>query len=226
MATTPATMSRSSPAVTDHAARLRAQTAPLRAACRAHPFVTGLADGRLPPAVFARWVVQDWCYLLTYVEVLGAIAARAPTPEAAARWAALATFTRDEELALHRSYAARFALTAADLDGAAPWPATQAYTHFLRAAAARSYGHGVASVVPCGVGYVTLAAELAAGPTPADDRYADWIRTYADPAFAEAVGWMEAELDGAAGETPDLSDTYTRGAAHELAFWDQLWRGC
>ncbi|MFT5358621.1 MAG: thiaminase/transcriptional activator TenA [Polyangiales bacterium] len=215
----------SSLAVVDRAARLRESAAPLRAACRAHPFVRGIADGSLPPEVFARWVVQDWRYLLTYVEVLEQVAATAPSAAAGERWAELATFTRNEELALHRAYAARFDLTEADLDGAADAPATAAYTGFLRAQAQRSYGHGVASLVPCGVGYVTLATELAAGPPPAEPRYADWIHTYADPAFAEAVAWMEAELDGALGDDASLAATYLAGAEHELAFWDQLWQG-
>lgn len=185
----------------------------------------GIADGSLPPEVFARWVVQDWRYLLTYVHVLEQVAASAPGAAAKARWGELATFTRHEELALHRAYAARFDLSEADLDDAPDAPATAAYTGFLRQSAQRSYGHGVASLVPCGVGYVTLAAELAAGPLPADPRYADWIHTYADPAFAEAVAWMEAELDGIDGDDVALAETYAAGAAHELAFWDQLWRG-
>lgn len=221
MATTPVTTSPSSPAVAERrAARLRDRAAPLRAACRAHPFVRGIADGSLPPHVFARWVVQDWRYLLTYVDVLEQLADAAPS---ATRWRALASFTRDEELALHRAYAARFSLTAADLDGAIDAPATRAYTAFLREQTARGYALGVASIVPCGVGYTTLAAELAAGPRPADPRYATWIETYADPAFAEAVAWMEAELDALDADEDALAATYLAGAAHELAFWDQLW---
>lgn len=215
----------SSPAVVSRAARLRASAAPLRAACRAHPFVNGIADGSLPTEVFARWVVQDWRYLQTYVEVLDQVAATAPNSEAKERWTEMAMFTRSEELALHRTYAARFGLTQAHLDGAPDAPATAAYTGFLREQAHRSYGHGVASLVPCGVGYVTLATELAAEPLPTELRYADWIRTYADPAFAEAVTWMESELDSVLGDEAALAATYRAGAEHELAFWDQLWRG-
>ena len=207
------------------AERMRLAAAPLRAACRTHPFVLGIADGSLSPDVFCRWVVQDWRYLLTYVEVLERLAQCAPSAEAGQRWQELATFTANEELALHRTYAARFGLTDEALDGAEDAPATVAYTGFLRDRAAHSYGMGVASLVPCGVGYVTLAAELAKGPMPQDDRYADWIRTYADPAFADAVAWMESELDAAEGDEEALFSTYQEGAQHEFAFWDQLWTG-
>lgn len=222
---TQGTTSPSSPDVTEsRAARLRAATAELRAACRSHPFVRGLADGSLPPAVFARWIVQDWRYLQTYVEVLEAVADAAPTPAARQRWRETAALTRDEELDLHRAFAERFGLGAEDLDDAPDWPATAAYTAFLRTSAARSYACGVAALVPCGVGYVTLAQALAAGPPPADPRYVDWIRTYADPVFAEAVDWMESELD-AAGGGDEVDATYLEGARHELAFWEGLWRG-
>ena len=204
---------------------MRADASPLRAACRAHPFVTGIGDGSLPPDVFARWVVQDWRYLLTYVEVLERLAALAPRQDSAQRWQELATFTRSEELALHRAYAARFELTEKELDDATDAPATSAYTGFLREQVGHSYGLGVASLVPCGVGYVTLAADLAKGPMPKDARYADWIRTYADPAFADAVAWMEQELDMAKDDDAALSSTYQAGAQHELSFWEQLWSG-
>jgi thiaminase (transcriptional activator TenA) len=194
-------------------------------ACMTHPFVMGVADGTLPPSVFSRWIIQDWKYLLTYMKVLERIADLAPTSEASDRWRDLARFTRDEELALHRGFAARFGISKQDLDEAIDAPSTTAYTNFLQERSKKSYGHGLASLVPCGVGYVSIAGKLATGPLPEDSRYADWIRTYADPTFAEAVGWMEKELDMADGNDTELADIYLQGAQHEYSFWQQLWNG-
>lgn len=228
MATTPATTWRSWPAVVDPAvvdpAALREAAAPLVAACVAHPFVRGLGDGSLPPAVFARWIVQDWAYLVVYAEVLERLAAAAPSPAARARWGELATFTRDEELSLHRAFAARFDVGEHDL-AAPPWPATVAYTGFVQRAAAASYGAGVAAITPCGVGYLAVARALADAGPPADPRYAAWVAGYTDPAFAEAVAFMEAELAAAEEDAAALRAAYLEGARHELAFWDQLWHG-
>jgi thiaminase/transcriptional activator TenA len=205
------------------AARLRASTAASRAACLAHPFVQGIADGSLPARVFSRWVTQDWRYLQTYVVVLARAAELAPTPEAAARWRDLHTLTLEHELDLHRAFAARFGLTPGDLDAATPLAATEAYTAFLRSAT--RYPLLVAALLPCGVGYVEIARALAARPAPADPRYADWIRTYDDAAFRDAVAWMEAELDASAGDDPDVPEVYAAGARHELHFWEALWQG-
>ncbi|HAN32830.1 MAG TPA: transcriptional regulator [Myxococcales bacterium] len=204
---------------------MRAQTQQLRRDCRNHPFVRGIEDGSLPAEVFCRWVVQDWRYLLTYVQVLESLAELAPLPGPAQRWRSLAEFTRSDELALHRAYAVRFGLTDGDLDGATDAPATRAYTQFLCDQAERSYGFGVAALVPCGVGYVTLAADLSKGALPPEPRYADWIVTYADPDFAQAVQWMERQLDELDEDDEELLMIYRKGAEHELAFWQQLWAG-
>jgi len=203
--------------------RLRAQTALVRAACLAHPFVRGIADGSLRPVVFARWVRQDWLYLQTYAAVLEGAVAVAPA-ESAKRWRELHDLTVNHELALHRAFARRFGLSPGDLDRSEPTAATVAYRAFLRSSLG-DYPRLVASLLPCGVGYVQIARALAAEPTPADPRYAEWIATYDDPAFREAVRWMEGELDAHGPGHPSVPTTYAAGAEHELAFWDALWKG-
>jgi len=225
MATTRATTTRSSPVVTEGRSRaLFERAAPIRRACLDHPFVGGIADGTLPPEVFARWIMQDWLYLGTSVRVLDALAELAPAG-AAPRWRALAALTRDEELDIHRGLADAFGIARSDLDRAAAHPATVAYTSFLLNEAARGYGAGVAAICPCGVGYLEIARALAARPRSPEPRYAAWIEGYNAPAFADAVAFMSAELDAADGDEGALAAAYAAGCAHELAFWDALWSG-
>lgn len=180
----------------------------------------GLADGTLPSARFREWVVQDWLYLLTYVEVLEAAARSAPAAPAQARFTGLAAWTRDVELDLHRAGAARFGLSPSDLDGAAPNAATAGYCRFLRAHAAQGYGPLLASLVPCGVDYLEIARAFSGVVAPP---YAAWVETYSDPAFSETVAFLEAELDAAPGPAAELETAYAAGAAHELAFWDAVY---
>ncbi len=208
--------------MSERAARLRRAATGLYAACLRHPFVRGIGDGSLPPGVFTRWVVQDWAYLVAYIEVMQGLSERAPTLEARRRWGDLAALSRDEELQLHRAFAARFDLDPAELE-APPWQQTVAYTDFLMASVATGYGVGVAAVVPCGVDYVDVAEKLARAGLPDEPRYADWVTGYTAPAFVDAVAWMEAELDAVEGDEAELEAAYLAGAAHELAFWDQLW---
>ncbi len=207
------------PAVGDRASRFAAEASALHAACRRHPFVKGILDGTLPADLFSRWVEQDWLYLLTYVDVLGRVSSEGT--EVSARLGELGRLTREVELDLHRSFARDRGLTPEQLDRAAPYPATRAYTAFLRVAGTLGSSAVVAALLPCAAGYLAIAREPAdAGP------YAAWLATYRDPAFVDAVAFLEGALNDVTDlPEPTLRALHAAGAAHELAFWDALWQG-
>jgi thiaminase (transcriptional activator TenA) len=198
--------------------RLTERGMPSVRAQAAHPTVAGIARGDLDPAVFRSWLEQDYLFLLGYVRVFARLAWQAPDGHLG-DLVDLAHATWHEELALHRSLAADFG---ADLFGAVPGPATEAYTGFLLDAAA-DYGRGLAALLPCMWGYSTLGRLLAEHPPP-DERYARWVATYADPAFAALADRCAQMLDEAHAEglVDDRTATEAFDAAlrHEAAFWD------
>ena len=57
--------------------------------CR-HPFVTGLAGGTLPDAVFAHYLADDAHYLVGYARTLARIASRLPDVDDVGAWAGFA----------------------------------------------------------------------------------------------------------------------------------------
>ena len=72
-------------------------------------------------------------------------------------------------------------------------PTTRAYTDFLvRIAATGDYAELVAALLPCMWGFSEIGLTLAARGLPADQRYAKWVRIYADPEFAALAGWCRA----------------------------------
>jgi thiaminase/transcriptional activator TenA len=196
------------------AARLADLGRPLVEEQLRHPTVAGIAKGDLDDRVFRSWLEQDYLFLLDYVRVFARLAWQAP-PAHLGSLVDLAHATFHEELSLHRSLAAEFG---ADLDTAVKGPACTAYTSFLLDAAA-SYQEGLAALYPCMWGYSTLGAILAEDP-PADPRYRGWVRTYADPAFAELTRGCARMLDEAAPDPGRAEDLFLRGMRHELAFWD------
>lgn len=189
----------------------------------AHPTVRGIARGDLDPAVFGRWLEQDYLFLHDYARVLSRLAGRTPAgrPDHLGHLVDLAHATWHDELALHRSLAAEFG---ARLDRATPGPACRAYTEFLLTAS-DDYGRGLAALLPCMWGYSTLGGMLAADP-PTEPRYARWVATYADPAFAAQADQCARMLDEA--HRDDLVDepaaraAFDEAMAHELAFWTVL----
>jgi thiaminase (transcriptional activator TenA) len=197
--------------------RLTERGMPSVRAQAAHPTVAGIARGDLDPAVFRSWLEQDYLFLLDYVRVFARLAWQAPDGHLG-DLVDLAHSTWHEELELHRGLAAEFD---ADLFGAVKGVPARAYTAFLLDAAG-DYGTGLAALLPCMWGYSTLGTLLAEHP-PAEPRYARWVATYADPAFAGLAarcGQMldEAHAEGLVGE-PAATAAFDTALAHELAFW-------
>jgi thiaminase (transcriptional activator TenA) len=192
----------------------------------AHPVVRGIADGSLDEERFRRWLVQDYLFLLDYVRLFALAAARAPDTDALGRMVDLAHATFHDELSLHRSSAAEFGLTEADLDGAGKSRICAAYTDFLlRTAATGDFADILAALLPCMWGYSEIGRALQAAGPPAEPRYRQWVQTYADPAFAELAAWCAGLLDRvAAGLPPErvaaCERAFRTSLDHELAFWD------
>jgi thiaminase/transcriptional activator TenA len=191
-----------------------------------HPTVRGIADGTLDERRFRAWLAQDYLFLLEYVRLFALAAARAPDAATLGLLVELAHSTFHDELSLHRSYAARFGLTEAELEGTAKSRTCAAYTDFLlRTAALGSFAETVAALLPCMWGYSELGRAIAVRGLPAEPRYRQWVETYADPGFAELAGWCTDLLDRAAeglgtAQLNACERAFVTALQHELAFWD------
>jgi thiaminase (transcriptional activator TenA) len=210
---------------------LYAAARPLWDAQLAHPFVRGIGDGTLEEERFRRWVLQDYGYLIEFSRIFAWAAAKADRLEAMSWYAAALDLTLNTEMELHRRYAARFGISAEQLEREPVWPTTRAYTDFLvRTAADGDMADLLAALLPCAWGYVHVARQLAAGAAPQDQRYADWIAQYTSPEFAEAAAWLRAELErAAAGATPAkkerLKELFLLSSRYEWQFWEMCWQG-
>lgn len=196
-----------------------------------HPFVRGIAEGTLEVEIFKNWVRQDYLYLKEFARVFAWAAAKARRLESMGWYAAGLHLTLNTEMELHRQYAARFGLTPAELEAEEMWPTTRAYTDFLvRTAADGDMAELVAALLPCAWGYVYIAQRMAEGEPPEDARYADWIRLYSSPEFAEAAEWLKGEMNRLAeNETAEkrerLKDLFVLSSRYEWQFWEMCWRG-
>ncbi|MFD1634448.1 thiaminase II [Haloplanus ruber] len=197
----------------------------------AHPMVARLGDGTLDVEPFEYWVRQDYVYLIDYARVFAHGAASAPSLEQMGTFAELLHETVDTEMDLHRAYAAEFGISEADLEATDPSPTTRAYTDFLvRTAATGTFGELVAALLPCMWGFNETARRLEADGMPDDERYAEWIRTYAGEEFSELTAWCKELMDEVAAEAPATAreryrDRFVTSARYEYRFWDAAWRG-
>ena len=187
----------------------------LARACRHHPFVTGIASGRLDRAAFCFYIAQDATFLDAFVRAYALGVAKAPDHEAMTTFKALLD-GGVEELQLHGSYAARWGVSLAQ----EPAPATRAYTDFLlRVGALEPPAHLCAAMTPCMRLYAWLGAELQQ-VTAANSPYREWVESYADPGFQRLAVTLEDLLEGLGGDPAVIANHYRTAMSLELAFFD------
>lgn len=189
-----------------------------------HPFVTGLADGSLPPETFRHYLEQDSLYLQDYARALRALASHAPTTAVATMFEQHANNAVAAETALHADILAEL--------GAAPTvtersPTTLAYTSYLMATVrGGSFEEGLAAVLPCYWLYWEVGRELAGRSSP-NPLFARWIKTYGGAEFGEITKSVLAvvdELDVSSSDVARMTEHFRVGARYEWMFWDAAHR--
>ena len=198
-------------------------TAEVRAQIDGCRFVRELEDGSLHPAAFEDYLAQDAVYLREYARVLARLSMLSVDEAEQEFWATAAQRCLIAERTLHTARIGEAAREVA--------PVTRAYVdHLLAVSATGGYAELAAAVLPCYWLYQDLGARLSraavdAGRGRATHPYADWLRTYDDPEFAEASRQAIAICDriAAAGDAATrsrMSAAFLRSAHLELAFFE------
>lgn len=187
-------------------------------------FIKGLAEGTLSEQHFGYYLAQDALYLNGYSRVLARAAAIAPSEAEQLFWARSAQQCLEVESELHRSWLSTRSVTV-ELG-----PVTKSYVdHLLAASVSGSYGVLVAAALPCFWLYAEVGAalhgEFLAAGAPAGHPYADWLRTYADEAFAAATQQAIRFTDAAArsaseAERQAMTVAFRQSCRYEVDFFD------
>lgn len=193
------------------------------------PFNRELADGSLSERRFRFYMIQDALYLEQYARALAMASAMAPEADAVQFFARAAEQALVVERSLHEGFFEKFGIDPKEAAAAAPSPTCYAYTNFLLAVSLRGgYGTLAAALLPCFWVYWKIGNHIArtAGK---DNPYREWIDTYADPAFGEAVdtliGITDRTAAAAALETRDaMLRAFKRSVQFEWMFWDSAYR--
>ncbi|MFE5317934.1 thiaminase II [Paenibacillus sp. NPDC056579] len=196
-----------------------------------HPFVRGMGDGTLELDKFRFYMIQDYLYLIEYAKLFAIGAVKATDLETMGKFAALLNSTMNEEMSLHRSYAARFGISEKELEEAEPSPVTLAYTHYmLHAGQNGSLAELVAALLPCMWSYWEIGKELSDVPGALDHPYyGEWIRMYSSDDFGSLAIWCIGLLDDLAAGKPEkelekLEEIFVHTTRFEYLFWDMAYR--
>ncbi|MBM4762948.1 thiaminase II [Bacillus sp. B15-48] len=215
--------------------RLLEKLQPIWRKNHSHPFVQEMGAGTLDPDKFRFYMVQDYLYLIEYSKLFAVGAAKASELEDMTVFANLLHATMNEEMALHRQYAARFGISEQELENANPSPITLAYTHYMLASAYNgTLAELVAALLPCSWSYWEIGKELSDIPGASDhELYGDWIKMYSSQEFAQTATWCIELLDKLAAGKSDvellqLEKIFLNTTRFEYMFWDmaynkQMW---
>ncbi len=181
-----------------------------------HPFVQGIRLGSLPLQNFQSYIAQDAYFLEAFARAYALALAHSPDQHGLHEFFDLLAGVQ-EELRLHGSYAASWSV---DLTSVIPDGATLAYTEFLLSTASlRGVGETCAAMTPCMRLYAFLGQSLVAHPVQGENRYTEWIQTYASSEFEALATRLEALLDHYADDTYATHTAYRRAMSLELSFF-------
>ena len=194
---------------------------------KAHPFVVELAGGSLEEDAFLHWVRQDYRYLLDYARVFAIAGTKVDDEGPMTHLLGVAHTILDDEMDLHREFAADHGLAPADLEAVEKAPTCVAYTNFLvRTAYEGSIAEIAAAIYPCGQGYLDVAEHMD-GLAEGVHRYTPFIEKYTGDEFREAVAWMREFVDRCGerypGEREAMREAFLRSARLEHAFWEMAY---
>ena len=207
---------------------LRRAAEPDWSASVGHRFTRELADDSLPDAVYARYLIQDYAFLETLVNLLGYAVAYAPAMPAKSKLSAfLAAVTGEENDYFLRSFAA-LGVDESVWSAATPTPVTRGFEEVMMGAAGSgTYEEVMASLLPAEWIYQSWATPLAE-VQPARFYLREWIELHAIPPFQAFVGWLREETDRVGEALPAERQAVMAGrfraiAKLEVAFFDSAY---
>jgi thiaminase/transcriptional activator TenA len=214
---------------TGFSAELWETIAPTFGAIVSHPFLSGVADGTLPPERFIYFVGQDRLYLRAFSRALSFAAGHAENPADTALLTNSAATAIAVEEGMHVELLEGFGVAPGEMEPPPLSPSGELYMQTVAAHAARGpFAEALAAVLACFWIYAEVGKELIAKGSP-DPRYQRWISTYGDPEFAATVEAVLAIVDRVGAEASPaererIAAIFAQGCRLEWMFWDAAWR--
>ncbi|MEI4487227.1 TenA family protein [Frigidibacter sp. MR17.14] len=198
-------------------------------AVAAHPFTLALAEGSLPAARMAAYLVEDYRFVEEFARLLAAAVALAPDMAALVPGAQfLAVITGPENTYFLRSFAALGVPEAAH--AAPPAPETETFLALMREARASGRAERMLAVlVVAEWSYLSWASPHHPADAALPFWLGEWITLHAGPGFEAVVAHLRGRLDAlwpalSAADQAAATDMFARAVRAERAFFDAAWQ--
>jgi len=190
------------------------------------PFIKELANGTLDVEKFKYYLQQDAHYLEYFARALAIIAAKTRDVDTMLDFIRFSEGAIVVERALHDSYFKEY-----NIDVRAEMsPACHHYVHYLQSTVYMADNAvGIAAVLPCFWIYKKVADYILSIQDKSDNKYQNWIDTYAGDEFGLLVDRAIAICDEAAesstnGQQELMTEAFIAASRLEYLFWDSAYR--
>lgn len=159
---------------------LRQQADPIFQAIYDHPFVRGIADGKLKKEQLIHYVKQDFEYLNAFMRIYGIAISKSRTREEIEMFNEQINFVLHSEVHPHNNFCRVAGVTYEELQGFPLAPSAHHYIrHMLTVAHEGSLGEIVSALLPCPWTYIEIGERLLKEVKPDESHpFYDWIDFY------------------------------------------------
>ncbi|WP_432697165.1 TenA family protein [Marinobacterium sp. YM272] len=159
-----------------------------------HPFTEALGDDRLDDAVYARYLVQDYAFIDTLVNLVARTIANAPAmPPKTVLAGFLAALTSDENTYFLRSFEA-LGLSEERYLNPELHPVSQAIIDTLKASE-QSYETAIICLCVAEWSYLSWSQTQAEKPRGSRFYLQEWVDIHVLPEFEQFVAWLRGQVD-------------------------------
>ncbi|MDR2084587.1 MAG: TenA family protein [Bacteroidales bacterium] len=189
------------------------------------PFIKDLSKGTLSDERFKFYLIQDALYLNDYSRTLMNIALKLQNPEYGEAFMKFANDGVAVERILHESF----------LNGHVPsksemTPTCKLYTSYLVSSLYNPHIEvSLAAVLPCFWIYQKVGEHIYNTAETENNKYQNWINTYADESFAEstqkAIEICNVMADNCSEvQKQEMTEAFVLATKMEWMFWDSAYR--
>ena len=195
------------------------------------PFVKEMALGTLPENKFRNYMIQDYLYLLNYIDILGFI--RSQTGDENLRDFLLSVIkeTENETYRVHIPHMRKIGVSDAEIEEAVRVPVISEYTGYMREQT-REHGvlAGLTALLQCSWLYAYIGEKMTAEHSEeiAVSPYRFWFDAYTCKEYTDAnrmwIDVLDRETEGINSDTAMLlKKIFRKCAEYENTLWDALY---
>ncbi len=159
-----------------------------------HPFTEALGDDRLDDETYARYLIQDYAFIDTLVNLVARTIANAPSmPPKTVLAGFLAALTSDENTYFLRSFEA-LGLSEEQYLNPELHPVSQGIIDTMKASE-QCYEHAIICLCVAEWSYLSWSKTQAEKPRGSRFYLQEWIDIHVLPEFEQFVAWLRGQVD-------------------------------